>query len=274
MTTKPPCPDPSLDRFEGLGIFADWKPPSDADLKFAANDLALNDIVLGVWPKDGAIFRPKGWPAGRIREVAEKCQKLGIRAHLMIWAKRRQAFLDSSLDWLREQCRDASELYSVLLDCEGSWHRSGMPAKSAAAMVGDRLDGVIWGVTGLTALHTTVAPIARLASYVVPQAYSFWKPGENHWSHSRSTYPQVMQATAHKSWSTVPGELIMGLGCYWQERPAFDKQPKLSELQTMRACAIESTALEVERAWYWSLKWARGRNASGRAARQFFGARP
>jgi hypothetical protein len=198
----------------------------------------------------------------------------GLYPHLMIWAKRKEPFLDSALDWLLEMCSRAPELHSVLLDCEGHWHRGTLDKEEAANMVGNRLADIKVGVTGLTKLHPTVLPVAECADYVVPQAYSFWKPGGAHWSHSRSTFPQTMQATAELSWSLENADLIMGLGCYWAGRPVQGLTPKLEPIQTMRASAIETVALGVDTAWYWSLKWARAKSAHGRQVRQFFGARP
>lgn len=265
-------PDPSLTSLR-LGIFADWAPPSRASLVYAKKS-GMVDIVLGVWADRGKTFAPRAWRQSRLIEIASLCYDLDLHPHLMVWAHRDKRFLGASLDWCREVGEKAWWIESLLLDCEGPWHRggNGLPPQEAADFVAKRLDGWSWGVTGLPTLHKTLAPLAELAHYVVPQCYSFWKPTGRHWSHSKKTFPQTMQVDGVKSWSRKNSEIIMGLGCYWANRPAHQPYvPALSTPQTMRASAIETAALDIPIAWYWSLKWLRKRGVRGNEVRDFFG---
>ena len=265
--------DCSLERLS-LGVFADWSPPSPEAIGFAADSAGMKDIVLGVYSKHPTKFKPRGWSMAKLQEIVEACAETGLVPHLMIWAVRDKNRLPASLDWCRAAMEKIPQLRSVLLDCEGQWHKGkGIGPNAAAHMTAEKLKGYRWGVTGLTKLHRTVRPVAMAASYVLPQCYSFWKPGGKHWSHSRSSFPMTIQATGVESWKEAESEIIMGLGCYWANRPASGLTPALSASQTMSACAIETVALEVYSAWYWSLKWMRARSAHGREVRQFFGAR-
>ena len=258
-----------------LGVFADFSPPSPAALQWAIGTLAVEDIVFGAWSSapNGRPFRPRGWKLGQLSRAVDTCVAAGVRPHLMIWAKRHIDALPFALDWLDLALAAVPGLSSVLLDCEGHWHKGhGLTADSAADLVDRRLAGVQWGVTGLTKVHRTVRPLAERATYVVPQCYSFWRPGSKHWSHSRETAPQYQQAVGVDSWSRVNDRVVMALGCYWAARPAYGSiVAPLTATQTLRACAAETSALGVEKAWYWSLKWLRAKTKAGDEVRDFFG---
>lgn len=277
---SPLAADPSLYGLR-LGVFADWAPPSREHIETAAS-LGFKDMVFGVVSTSGTRFEPsKRWSVEKAQEVAEQCQAWGILPHVMFWAARHPQFLDGALDWCVKLMLDKPYFGSVLLDCEGSWHRTkarGFTPELAAEQVSKALLGLNWGVTGLPALHKTVRPLAREAHYVVPQCYSFWKPTtKKHWSHTHRTYPQFMQREGEASWSVLckeqPGpEMVMGLACYWARRPAYvPLQPALTAAQTMRACAVESHALHVRTAWYWSLKWIVAPGGNAVEVRRFFG---
>lgn len=272
--------DSSLDRIESLGVFADWKMPSDVDIDFVAHTLreahgGFGTIVLGFWPKkadkDGWV-PPCSWKEARDKLVA--CLDVGLNPVVMVWAVRSKKAIEQACKWAREVQRG---LGWILLDCESDWHRGhDIDPDQAAFIVDKELGGYgyIWGVTGLGRLHKTVAPLASQASFVVPQCYSFWKSGSaNHWSHSRSTFPGPQQASGFRRWSEAApnAEVIMGLGCYWGARPAQGLTPALTATHTMRIATIETAALGVRSIWWWSLKWLMKKDRRGEEVRRFFG---
>jgi hypothetical protein len=282
----PPLPDHTLEHLR-LGMFADWKPPTDEELRRARHELGCDDIILGVWPKatDGSPWEPpRLWPVDRVLDRVHAAKSVGLRPVVMAWAVRSRAAIDSMCEYLKAVA--VQGVCDVLLDCEGHWHRGRstggriLPA-DAGKRVQTRLRGLQWGVTGLARVHTTLADIGRRAAFVCPQAYSIWKPGGAHWSHSASTFPATMQAGSFASWAAVNPQVVMGLSCYWAGRPKSSAHPTLHAWQTMRMAAAETIALyDAHRpnitptAWYWSLKWALANNKHGRFARRFFGANP
>lgn len=275
--------DPSLDRIESLGIFADWKLPTDEQLRFVGDTMreahgGFGTIVIGFWPKQAG---KEGWippcTTMRARERLAACEDAGLEPVVMVWAVRAGSAIVKACRWAKDAL--CSRSGRILLDCEGDWHQGligDVGPETAAKIVEAELGGYIWGVTGLSRLHKTVAPLAARASFVVPQCYSFWKPGKaRHWSHSRSTFPGPQQASGFGQWRNAApnAELIMGLGCYWGARPAQGLTPALTATQTMRMATIETAALGVKSAWWWSLKWLMAKNRRGEEARRFFGVR-
>jgi hypothetical protein len=286
-TSKPPLPDPSLERFDRLGAFADWKPPKEDEIAFAARDLNFNDLILGIWPRDRKSrtgWEPaRIWTRDRVRSSCDAIRQYDMTPTIMIWLGRFEGQIQAGIDWLQRLALETG--CDVLLDLEGDWHRGrGISPDDAARMIDRglrplRRAGLRWGVTGLATLHRTVAPVAARAVYVLPQAYSIWKPGGAHWSHSLSTFPGTQQAAALKSWEAAARPIVMGLSCYWGGRPRAAGVPALTQPQTMRIAHAETAALFKDRpeplaAWYWSLKWITGRSAGCKLARAFFGAKP
>lgn len=267
------APDATVVDFD-LGVFADFSPPTDEALRWACNSWGASDIVFGFWSDDETRFRPRGWSRNSIVRVVDACAARSVRSHFMVWAARNAVVLPSMLDWLEDAVALCPGVNSVLLDCEGHWHSGkGLLVDDAVRLVVERFKGRRWGVSGLTRLHRTVRPLAELASYVVPQCYSFWHPADgDHWSHSESTTPQYQQVVGVDSWAKANREIIMALACYWGGRPAVaGKTAGLTASQTMRSCAAETSALGIDRVWYWSLKWLRERSPRGEEVREFFG---
>jgi hypothetical protein len=277
--SKPPLPDDTTGSYDGLGVFADWKPPTDREIQFVRQDLNFTDLILGIWPRDRKDRTgwepPRIWTPERVCDRAAAVAAAGLTPTIMIWLGRYPEQIRAGVNWLAEL--GAETRAQVLLDLEGDWHRGkGIAPDKAAALVARLMKaaGVRWGVTGLAGLHSSLAPIARRADFVVPQAYSIWKPGGAHWSHSRSTFPGTQQAASVRSWSAVKKPIVMGLSCYWGARPKAAGVPALTQPQTMRIAAAETVALGIREAWFWSLKWITGKSQSCKLARAFFGAKP
>lgn len=270
--------DASLLMFERLGVFADWKLPTDDELRFVAEDIEFNDIILGFAPSKRS-KRAGGWepkyPQQRIEERIVACRQAGLEPVVMPWAVRRRSSLDAMCDWLLATT-DAT--VASLLDAEEDYYRGPMNANDAAQLVAHRLDARTWGATTITKPPSSVAALLRLCKFAVAQCYSFWKPSsERHWSHSRSTFPGPEQdkgAVEYRKLLPDDADLIMGLGCYWAKRPASGTQPALGAKHIMRFSAIETLALGILASWWWSLKWMRERGARGDVVRDFFGVAP
>jgi len=262
--------DVSLQDFKRLGVFADWSLPTDEDIRFVAEDLAFDDIIVGLWPKKNE----KGWKCRfKIADVLSRvisCESAGLNPVLMMWGLRDELAI-------MQMCSFAGAIMRrkqmILLDLEEGWYHGSINAVSAGMLVAKKLSGRSWGVTGIARVTPTVAPIVGLSTFNVPQCYSFWKPGGDHWSHSKATFPGAQQRNGVIQWRRANGDakIIMGLGGYWAERPANRNTPMLSLEQTMRMSAIETLACGVDSAWYWSLKWLKKKTKTGRRTRRFFG---
>jgi hypothetical protein len=271
--------DPSLDRIESLGVFADWRLPKDEDLLFVGETLrgahsGWNRIILGIWPRNTVPgWKPRYKPE-TVRDRLEACRDVGLDPVVMAWAKRDELAIREMCEWLKAATYHDTP---VLLDAEGAWHRGSrdFDAQEAAYVVTGQLKGTRWGVTGLGNLQHSVALLADQSHFVVPQCYSFWRPRKRqHWSHSRQTFPGPQQKYGIRSWGAtgiVDAEIIMGLGCYWAARPAQGLTPALTATQVMRMSVAETVALGVKSVWWWSLKWLRKRNRRGEEVRRFFG---
>jgi len=270
LRISPEGRDPSL-AWLRLGIFSDWVLPTDEDLRFVAEKLRMDDLILGFNVKE---YSGKGWkpkyPVRRVKERIRACRDAGLKPIVMTWAIRSEKAIVEMCEWIQSVIDSNTE---ILLDAEADWHRgNGINAVDAAYLVTNKLRDRRVGVTGLGQLQDTVRPLASRASFCVPQAYSFWSPIGGHWSQSPSTFPGPQQDQAFKTWSSAgPAQIIMALGCYWGNRPASKMTPKLQVSQTMRFAAIETASLGVSTVWYWSLKWARAKTAAGREVREFFG---
>jgi len=273
FTTGSPMKDVSLFPFRRLGVFADWKLPSDQELEFVSQELRFNDIVLGIARQDAPGWKPR-YHVNRIEKAIERCRQAHLEPVLMVWADKNQSRILSMLDF----CLDVTgPETAILLDAEENWYKGNLSNKEAARIVAEKLQGRTWGVTGIGNIHSTVVPLAELSHFTVPQCYSFWKPGGNaggrHWSHSKLTFPGPQQELGVRKWKKVSPQagMAMGLGCYWAERPSIGLTPRLSVQQTMRFSAIETLAQGVDSAWYWSLKWILAKTPEGDKVREFFG---
>ena len=255
-------------------IFADWKLPDQTDLNLI-RDMGFTDAVLGIGDDSDGRFRCK-YSTARIVASAEAVRALGVRVHLMSWVRRQKTFIDEMAAVLLPLCREA-DAATLMLDAEGSWHRyQGISAAAAAARVRERLRGLPCplGVTGLSNLHKTVAPLLAVCDYGLGQAYSIWKPGGAHWSHGAATEPGPQQAASFASWGTGNKPLIMGLSNYWAARPARNGLPPMdveTSLNTSLQAAETAGANEVA---YWSLKWLRQKSNAAKIARRITAAIP
>lgn len=267
--------DPALLQFHRLGVFADWRLPTDEDLRFVAEELGFNEIVLGLWPKDGAAYWEPSYSVAQVDERVRACRDATLLPVVMVWLVRTPAFIRTTCDWLLAM--EDSNL-PLLLDAEEAWYRSSQYSSTAATHdIKTRLVDRYWGVTSIPRPPDTVEQLIQAAKFTVPQCYSFWKPGPKvHWSHSRATFPgpeQTLGATVYRTLNPK-AELVMALGCYWADRPADRYTPRLSADQIMRFSCIETLAQGVTTSWWWSLKWMREQGERGENVRRFFGANP
>lgn len=264
--------DPSLLQFSRLGVFADWRLPTDEQLAFVSQELGFNEIILGLWPVEGG----HGWKArytlAEVDERVRACRDATLMPVIMVWLVRSPEFIESTCNWLLT-LEDGN--LPIVLDAEEAYYRSSkLTCVAAAQEIRARLADRYWGVTSITKPPDTVDQLIRYAKFVVPQCYSFWKPGRgNHWSHSRSTFPgpaQALGATVYRAMNPQ-AEMIMGLGCYWAERPAHSLTPMLTASQVMRIACTETMAQGITTAWWWSLKWLMEDGERGDEVRNFFG---
>lgn len=267
--------DPSLLQFHRLGVFADWRLPTDEDLAFVSEDLGFNEIVIGLWPRDQAkAWEPK-YSMAQVNERVRACRDATLMPTVMVWLVRTPRFIESTCDWLL--ALDDKDI-PLLLDAEEAYYRSAAYSSIAAAHdVKMRLVARHWGVTSIPRPPDTVEALIRQAKFTVPQCYSFWKPGGRpHWSHNRATFPGPEQALGATVWRALnpTADLIMGLGCYWAERPADRYTPKLTASQIMRFSCIETLAQNIHASWWWSLKWLQLKDERGDEVRRFFGVGP
>ena len=268
-------PITTLDCVEEWGIFCDWRLPSQKDIDFI-RFAGFNDVVLGIGNKFSSGVWVPTYPKGRIIDVAKRLIDNGSRVHLMPWAIRSEHWLKHAVPWFAKTAEEAGCL-SVLFDAEKDWHNGTISAAKAAKFITDcmsDLPDIGFGVTGLSNLHSSVFPLAVMADYVVPQAYSIWRPAvKNHWSHSKSTFPGVQQSTAYKSWcSTGRTEgFVMGLANYWGTRPVQVGCPALTQTQTLMIACAETERLGCLSAWFWSLKWLLKKSKTADDMRRLFG---
>lgn len=272
VTPRPPEADPSLLKIQRLGVFADWKLPTDEELRFVSEDLRFDDVIFGIARDTSrAGWSPK-YSESKVIERIAASRQAGLEPVVMPWAVKSEIGIEEMCSFILNVTGKET---ASLLDTEEDWYASlGMTKQSAAERVADRLSERTWGVSGIGGLHKTVEPIASLSKFNVPQCYPFWKPtADKHWSHSSSTFPGPQQDQGFERWKDIneQAELIMGLGCYWAERPANGTTPKLSASHTMRFAAIETVSLGVTTAWYWSLKWLMEHGERGDEVRAFFG---
>lgn len=267
--------DPSLLQFHRLGVFADWRLPTDEDLLFISEELGFNEVVLGFWPAHGA----KGWTVPytlpQVDERVRACRDATLLPIVMVWAVRDPRYIEGTCDWLLT-LEDSN--VPLLLDAEEAYYRStALSSVAASDRIRARLADRYWGVTSIPRPPDTVHRLMRHARFLVPQCYSFWKPMANgHWSHSRLSFPGPMQATGAQVYRKLnpKAELIMGLGCYWAKRPATGMTPALTATQIMRFSCIETLAQGVVASWWWSLKWLMEKGQRGDEVRNFFGVGP
>ncbi len=256
-------------------IFADWKLPDDTDRSLIV-ELGFTDAVLGVGDDLDGRFRLK-FSKTKIAAAADSLRALGVRIHLMTWARRQRTFI-------KEMCRAMVPLCNeigtdtLMLDAERHWHKGqGISPADATQLVMSNLRELTCpvGVTGLSNLHPTVAPLLRACDYGLGQAYSIWKPGTaDHWSHGNATEPGRQQAASWASWSSENKPLIMGLSNYWAARPARSGKPAVNAEASLAETLESAVKVGASEVAYWSLKWLRRKDATAEAARKITRAIP
>jgi hypothetical protein len=262
--------DPSLALFEKLGVFADWKLPSDEEIRFVSEGLGFQIIVIGVGTNGIDGWNPT-YKAEKIIERVEACSQAGLETIVMPWAIRKEDSINQMCDWLLEHFKTSTP---ILFDAEEPWYRGTINQHKAAEIIAEALSDRIWGVTSVPKMSLSVEPLAKLASILIPFGYAVWNPeSKSHWSHSKSSFPGVLQDVAAINWKPKNPEarFIMGLANYWGARPATGKTPALSASHTMRFSCIETIALGIYEACFWALKWFLEDSDRGKEVRSFFG---
>ena len=272
MTVIPICEsmDPSLDRIGSIGVFADWKLPSDEEIRFIAEEAEFQTVIIGIAKSDHNGWSPK-IQSQRIVERAIACRDAGLETIIMPWLVRRHDAIEGVCDWI---CNYFTASDPIVFDAEEGCYSGSVTPEAMADRIADRLVGRVWGVTGIGNLHGDLRPLVERARLICPQCYPFWKPGSAyHWSHSRATFPGPQQDVGALIWREFAPDarLAMGLGCYWGSRPGQGTTPYLSAPHTMRFAAVETAALGINEAWYWSLKWLIAGTDAGLKVRRFFG---
>ncbi len=271
-----------------LGVFADWSMPSRRELEVAAR--TFNVVILGVLPKEPFkridVWEPTISPA-RVRETGIMAMQMGFRVVVMAWMGRGEKQIRAACAYVKQAVKSISTECRGLLDCEKTYDTGvgvhPLPYDVADDLVASELQGIDWGVTGISPnVDDSLIPLLKVAPFRVPQAYSIFKPkkpGEDHWSHSPSTFPGVMQRRAFDHWSAVadldpekPARVIMGLANYWGARPASALTPAITHEQMLRfSCAEVASLPGVDEEWFWSLKWHLDDSPAAFDTRRFFG---
>lgn len=240
-------------------IFADFNSIDEDELKLL-QDIKATDVVLGIAGVESKSFE-LAFSADTIRANCAQLKAVGINPHLMIWLRRSKQFINDSAEVivpLVTECEPAS----LMFDVEGHWHKGRYNVQDASELVKqvyrDELPNCPIGVTGLSRMHDTVEILSDTiaADYVIPQAYSVWKPTKDkHWSHSSSTEPGDMQMASYTSWMDGKSwRMIMGLGVYWLRRPSRDGKEAMVDGDNLNICIDATRQLGVDSVAYWSLK--------------------
>ena len=254
-----------------LVCFADWKLTTEHERE-VMSEIGFTDVVLGMVDNQHEEFKPK-YSNEQILENVQAELDQGRLPHIMIWMRRRRSYIIEAASWLAEIVI-LSGAVSGLGDAEGDWHNSGLSSSNHPDYISPAEGAQLFmdtyrakarelghpdleiGISGLSGLHSSVEPLAHLADYVIPQPYSIWAPSEDHWSHSTSTTPGVQQETSDRSWGEVKATHIVGLSCYYEERPACGSYPAFSQSENLQACyrSVVNLGRALGTAW-WSLKW-------------------
>jgi hypothetical protein len=230
-------------------VFADFKIPSAADLR-TIEATRCTDVVLGVANADKP-FRLKGKRADWLRAMAS-LDGMGVRSHVMPWARRDESFIRAMM----AQCLDLADeggASSILLDAEYHWIHGRMDATDAAVLARQLAGDIRLGVTGYTKVQESLDPLLDVCDYGCPQAYAFWRPGGEHWSHGAGSEPGAPQRRAIREWGHKP--MVVALAAYWLARPARRGLPPMTQREAWDvslAAALEADPMGIG---VWSLKW-------------------
>lgn len=232
------------DRYNRAGI---------ADIVAQCQRWRVTDYVIGLNAQEDKAFRLDRAPGDYVT-LATALHAIGVRVHLMTWARNTKAFIEGAVQSL---CRLAEQTgaASVQLDAEEAWRSSSRtrPAQTGADEWLDGFDelppGCKIGVTSYAFIPPSVEPLARIADYVIPQAYSQYSTAKA--GRDSATYlPPRTQQIAQERWAPHlrpdGHRLVMGLAAYNQKRP---NRSVTEEMQRAFCGAVRAGALDVA---YWS----------------------
>ncbi len=212
-----------------------------------------------------------------IKDSVSKLKDMGIRPHLMAWIRRDKQYIEDCCSWMRSIV-EASGAHSAMLDAEHDWHNGSFDVSDAVDLVAKKFEGRAFklGITGLSAMHSTVGPLVEASDYGLGQAYSIWKPNaDGHWSHNDSTEPGIEQHASWESWKQAGKYLVMGLSNYWASRPKRTVKgktvPEMSQLESLQTCLDASVQVGAAQIAYWSLKHLRGTGSTVKERQEFTG---
>lgn len=239
-----------MNKINEVWLFTDFKVPIPSKIKIIKN-LNVSDVVLGVGkPPYGQIT----FSNNSIITCSNALAEAGINVHLMSWVSRRtEEHIEYAYNLLKS-FTNIIDCKSIMLDLEKDWIVGQYSLDRAIDMTKDLVDKIQcqFGVTSYSLLPSSVIPILDICDYVIPQAYSVWKPSNTkHWTHSDLTIPGDMQEISCSVWSKHINKekIVMGLGCYWLLRPNV-----ISEYENLKICIDKVKELEIDKVAYWSLK--------------------
>lgn len=249
-----------------FGIFADWKPLTDAG-KTWIERWKPNLIYLGL-TDDGLTMhgasRPRNaWGAKWSDRIARDVRWLevgDIEAAFCVWYDYSKRTNDDLLEWLPNLIMRTG-VRTIALNCEYAAKKSVQRSENDTRLhqrlvdMGCRVEIAAYSVPipGVVRRAESEAQSCGLLHYL-PEAYSHYPPGkdDDHWTRARSWRPGVAQLLA---WEKAPkggawGEPVMGVGVYYLR--GHGQAPRISLREMLHASPARIVAA-------WSLKWCVGR---------------
>ena len=257
-------------------IFADWDVPSMDEIELFA-DCSVSGVILGV---SNSSTRPTlNYTKEKWIDAARHIADCDMAVNYMAWAIPKVDAMMETMDILvgldDEQPADA-----LWLNAEKTWHNG---SKDAVEQCTARLEEIskndmpALAVVGFDKPHPHVVTLSRACSVICPEAYSFWKVGEDHWSHSFWTFPGVQQRRAFEAWKPAlldggkKRELIMGLSIYDGARPPSGKYfPGCTGAQSRRWAISETVAILKEYGEFGGVAYWSGKHVLKNEERQGF----
>lgn len=178
----------------------------------------------------------------------------GLVPHLMYWVFRDSAYIAAMVNHVVQSTKLIYPA-SILLNCEKDYETGKYDPIQAAAQIRLGLSNYKLGVVRIfdPTPSPAMAAVINVCEYDMPEAYSIWFPQqEPHWSHDKATFPGTMQQNIAEH--RVPNKrLVMGLACYFGDRPATTAHPKMSKELTISMSLNETHRQGVHEAVYWSM---------------------
>jgi len=229
------------------GIFTGFARPTRTKL-VQMKQMGFDDAILCLISKrDFSGMRLPKYVAEDLSLIAD----CGMTPHIMYWVFRDKSFIDKMVSHFLLSV-SGIPIGSVVLNCEADYHVGSFESKACALYLRSKFANFVMSVVGLPGLHSTVKDLLAVCDYGIPEAYSIWFPQEEpHWSHTKSTFPGTMQQDAYADWKHRP--VVMGLGCYFGQRPGNQIHPPMSKELTMSMSLNETHRLGVLTAYYWSM---------------------